>query len=121
VIALGSLRIVNIKPGRMSGYSTSLTIEGLFTRTGVSIWCERILESEVSWAFKLGAGPDAEFPTAGGSEPEPTLLGARDSVEPDWTMDSSGVWGCRWTGAIVGATVDVEHVDRLSVRRVVVD
>ncbi|HEX6599537.1 MAG TPA: o-succinylbenzoate synthase, partial [Gemmatimonadaceae bacterium] len=53
MIALGSGRIVNIKPGRVGGYSASLAIHDLCMRAGVPVWCGGMLESGVGRAYKV--------------------------------------------------------------------
>jgi O-succinylbenzoate synthase len=50
---LGACRIVNMKVGRVGGYSQALAIHDLCLRRGVPLWCGGMLESGIGRAHNL--------------------------------------------------------------------
>ncbi|HEX6598092.1 MAG TPA: o-succinylbenzoate synthase, partial [Gemmatimonadaceae bacterium] len=119
MIALGSGRIVNIKPGRVGGYSASLAIHDLCMRAGVPVWCGGMLESGVGRAYNVALASLPNFRLPGDLSPSKRYW-ERDLVEPEWTMDSVGCVGVPLGRAGIGVGVDVERVEGLTVRREVV-
>ena len=63
-IALGSCRIVNIKPGRVGGYLESRRIHDLCRANGIAVWCGGMLESGIGRAgnVALAALPGFTLP-----------------------------------------------------------
>jgi o-succinylbenzoate synthase len=53
MLALGSGRIINIKPGRVGGFTNSLAIHDLCARAGIPVWCGGMLESGVGRAHNV--------------------------------------------------------------------
>jgi O-succinylbenzoate synthase len=119
MIALGSGRIVNIKPGRVGGYSASLAIHDLCMRAGVPVWCGGMLESGVGRAYKVALASLPNFTLPGDLSPS-LRYWERDLVEPEWTMDAVGCVAVPLERAGIGVGVDVERVEGLTVRREVV-
>jgi o-succinylbenzoate synthase len=52
-LALGSCRILNMKVGRVGGYSQALPIHDLCVERGVPLWCGGMLESGIGRAHNL--------------------------------------------------------------------
>jgi O-succinylbenzoate synthase len=52
-LELGSCRLINIKVGRVGGYSQALPIHDLCYRRGVPVWCGGMLESGIGRAHNL--------------------------------------------------------------------
>jgi O-succinylbenzoate synthase len=61
MIALGSGRVVNVKPGRVGGFAQSLAIHDLCARHDVPVWCGGMLESGVGRAYNVAL---ASLPTS---------------------------------------------------------
>ena len=69
MIALGSGRIVNIKPGRVGGLPASKAIHDLCRSAGVPVWCGGMLESGIGRALQRRARVAAELSLPGDLSP----------------------------------------------------
>lgn len=114
MIALGSGRIVNIKPGRVGGLAVSRAIHDVCARSGVPVWCGGMLESGIGRAYNVALASLANFSLPGDLSPSARYWD-RDIVTPEWTMDADGMVGVpRGTG--IGVSLDREFIDSLVVR-----
>ena len=120
MIALGSGRIVNIKPGRVGGFSSSLAIHDLCKAHGVPVWCGGMLESGVGRAYNIALASLPNFTLPGDLSPSARYW-ERDIVTPEWTMDREGMVKVPRDQPGLGVTVDVARVDELTVRRETLD
>jgi len=118
MITLGSGRIVNVKPGRVGGFSESKAIHDLCLRNGVPVWCGGMLESGVGRAYNVALASLEGFTLPGDVSPSARYW-AQDVVEPEWTMDD-GMVEVPWERPGIGVTVDVERIEALTVRSEVV-
>src|SRR5258705_9480813 len=89
MITLGAGRIVNIKPGRVGGFTASLAIHDLCTRHGIPVWCGGMLESGVGRAHNVALASLPNFTFPGDLSPSERYW-TRDIVDPEWTMDTEG-------------------------------
>ena len=80
MIALGSGKIINIKPGRVGGFTASKAIHDLCADSGIPVWCGGMLESGIGRAHNVALASLPNFSLPGDSEPERALLGARHRV-----------------------------------------
>ena len=90
MIALGSGRIVNIKPGRVGGFAASIAIHDICQRAGVPVWCGGMLESGIGRAYNVALASLPNFSLPGDLSPSARYW-ARDIVSPEWTMDADGM------------------------------
>ncbi|MEJ7809479.1 MAG: o-succinylbenzoate synthase [Gemmatimonadaceae bacterium] len=116
MIALGSGRIVNIKPGRVGGFAVSRAIHDLCREHGVPVWCGGMLESGVGRAYNVALASLPNFSLPGDLSPSARYW-ERDIVTPEWTMDADGMVHVPRTDPGIGVTVDVDRVENLTVRR----
>jgi len=116
MITLGAGRIVNIKPGRVGGFTASLAIHDLCARHGVPVWCGGMLESGVGRAYNVAVASLANFTIPGDISPSARYW-KRDIVTPEWTMDGAGTIQVPHDRPGLGVAVDVNRVDDLTVRR----
>ena len=120
MIAMGSGRIVNIKPGRVGGFGVSRAIHDLCQRNGVPVWCGGMLESGIGRAHNVALASLPNFTLPGDLSPSGRYW-ARDIVKPEWTMDSEGMVHVPLDRPGLGVTIDVDRIDDLTVRREVLD
>jgi O-succinylbenzoate synthase len=120
MIALGSGRIVNIKPGRVGGFSVSKRIHDLCARNGVPVWCGGMLESGVGRAYNVALASLPNFTLPGDLSPSARYW-ERDVVHPEWTMDAEGMVHVPRTRPGLGVEPDVDRIDDLTVRREVLE
>ena len=116
MLALGSGRIVNIKPGRVGGFASSRRIHDACARGGVPVWCGGMLESGIGRAYNVALASLPNFSLPGDLSPSARYW-ERDIVEPEWTMDREGWVKVPRSAPGIGVTVDERWIDDLTVRR----
>lgn len=114
MIRLGSGRIVNIKPGRVAGFTASKAIHDLCEANDVPVWCGGMLESGIGRACNVALASLPNFTIPGDVSPS-SRYWARDIVSPEWTMDGDG-WVDVPEGPGLGVEVDRERIDALTVQ-----
>jgi O-succinylbenzoate synthase len=115
MIALGSGRIINIKPGRVGGFSCAIAIHDLARRHGIPVWCGGMLESGVGRAHNVALASLPNFTLPGDLSPSARYW-ERDIVKPEWTMDADGMVAVPLDGPGLGVEVDRDRVEELTVR-----
>ncbi len=115
MVTLGAGRIINIKPGRVGGFTQSLAIHDFCTESGVPVWCGGMLESGIGRAYNVALASLPNFTLPGDLSPSARYW-ARDIIEPEWTMDADGMVDVPLHSPGIGVTVDRERVDALTVR-----
>ena len=115
MITLASGRIINIKPGRVGGFTASRAIHDLCADHGVPVWCGGMLESGVGRAYNVALASLPNFTLPGDISPSARYW-ERDIVVPEFTMDDGLI--AVPTGAGIGVEVDRDRVEDLTVRAV---
>ena len=115
MITLASGRIVNIKPGRVGGFSVSRGIHNVCELHGLPVWCGGMLESGVGRAYNVALASLPNFKLPGDLSPSARYW-ERDIVTPEWTMDAEGMVGVPRATPGIGVTVDMDRIDALTVR-----
>lgn len=116
MIALGSARMLNLKPGRVGGFVESLAIHDRCARAGIPVWCGGMLESGIGRAYNVALASLPNFSEPGDLSPS-SRYWARDVVTPPWTMSDEGFVTVPLDRPGIGVDVDVDIVDNLTVRR----
>ena len=115
MVAFGSGRIVNLKPGRVGGLSDSLAIHRLCQGASIPLWCGGMLETGIGRAYNVALASLAGFTLPGDISPSARYW-RRDIVDPEWVMHDGEVT-VPFDRPGLGVTVDRERIDRLTVRR----
>jgi O-succinylbenzoate synthase len=115
MIQLGSGRIVNIKPGRVGGFTVARAIHDVCAAASVPVWCGGMLETGIGRAYNVALASLPNFSLPGDLSPSARYW-ARDIVTPEWTMDGEGMVRVPRDRPGLGVSVDVEMIERLSVR-----
>ena len=115
MIALGSGRIVNIKPGRVGGYTVSRRIHDTCAQSSIPVWCGGMLESGIGRAYNIALASLPNFRLPGDLSPSARYW-TRDVVTPEWTMDVNGMVTVPHDRPGIGVEVDHERIDALTVR-----
>jgi O-succinylbenzoate synthase len=116
MIALGSGRIINIKPGRVGGFTASRAIHDVCQAAGVPVWCGGMLESGVGRAYNVALASLPNFSLPGDLSPS-SRYWARDIVDPEWTMNAEGMVPVPREKPGLGVRVDLDRIDSITVRR----
>jgi O-succinylbenzoate synthase len=120
MIALRSGRIINIKPGRVGGFTVSKRIHDLCARHGIPVWCGGMLESGVGRAYNVALASLPNFSLPGDLSPSARYW-ERDVVTPEWTMDAEGMVRVPRAQPGLGVEPDVDRIEDLTVRREVLE
>ena len=115
MVTLGAGRIVNIKPGRVGGFASSLAIHDYCEQHGVPVWCGGMFESGVGRAYNVALASLPNFTKPGDVSPSARYW-ARDIVTPEWTMDPDGTTRVPLDQPGIGVTVDRGRIEELTVR-----
>ncbi len=115
MIELASGRIVNIKPGRVGGFSVSMAIHDLCAGAGVPVWCGGMLESGIGRAYNVALASLPNFSLPGDLSPSARYWD-RDVVMPEWTMDAEGMVRVPHDRPGLGVTIDHDFLESLTVR-----
>jgi O-succinylbenzoate synthase len=116
MVTLGAGRIVNIKPGRVGGFTQSIAIHDFCEASGVPVWCGGMLESGVGRAYNVALGSLSNFKKPGDTSPSARYW-AQDVVIPEWKMNGDGRMHVPLSRPGIGVDIDVDRVDHLTVRR----
>ncbi|MGH7446806.1 MAG: o-succinylbenzoate synthase, partial [Longimicrobiales bacterium] len=120
MIELGSGRIVNIKPGRVGGFSSSLAIHDLCVQHAIPVWCGGMLESGIGRAYNVALATLPGFTIAGDLSPSARYW-ERDIVTPEWTLDADGMMRVPVDRPGIGVTVAEDRIEDMTVRRETID
>jgi o-succinylbenzoate synthase len=115
MITLGSGRIVNIKPGRVGGFTASRAIHDVCERADIPVWCGGMLESGIGRAYNVALASLPNFRLPGDLSPSARYW-ERDIVAPEWTMDADGMVTVPFDRPGLGVTIDTDRVEALTVR-----
>jgi o-succinylbenzoate synthase len=116
MIELGAGKIINIKPGRVGGFTVSKAIHDICERNKIPVWCGGMLESGVGRAYNVALASLPNFSLPGDLSPSKRYW-ERDVVIPEWTMDDDGMVSVPRDEPGIGIAVDVARVDELTVKR----
>jgi o-succinylbenzoate synthase len=115
MIALGSGRIVNIKPGRVGGFAASIAIHDICARAGIPVWCGGMLESGVGRAHNVALASLPNFTLPADISPSARYW-KEDVVTPEWTMGRDGLIQVPHDRPGLGVAVSPGRLVRLTTR-----
>jgi O-succinylbenzoate synthase len=116
MIALGSGKIINIKPGRVGGFAASKAIHDICRDAGIPVWCGGMLECGIGRAYNVALASLPNFSLPGDLSPSARYW-AHDVVSPEWTMDANGMVAVPRGRPGLGVDVDVGMIESLTTRR----
>ena len=117
----GSCRIINLKIGRVGGYSEALAIHDLCFAKGIPVWCGGMLESGIGRAHNIALASLPGF-TLPGDISASSRYFARDVIVPPVTVSANGLVDVPQDPGL-GFDVDqdyleanTEHVERIKIK-----
>jgi O-succinylbenzoate synthase len=115
-LELGSGRIINIKVGRVGGFTEALAIHDVAQSHGVPVWCGGMLETGIGRAqnIALSSLPNFSLP---GDVSASSRYWSEDIIEPPVTVSAHGEIDVPWHKPGRGYELDHERVDAETVRR----
>ncbi len=114
MVALGSGRIVNIKPGRVGGLNASVAIHDFCREESIPVWCGGMLESGIGRGYNVALAALANFTIPGDVSPS-SRYWERDIVHPEWEMNRDGTMTVPMDRPGTGVEVDRDRVEDLTV------
>ena len=114
MLTLRAGRIINIKPGRVGGFSESRAIHDLCRKSGIPVWCGGMLESGIGRAYNVALASLPGFKIPGDTSPSARYW-ERDIVDPEWAMDADGTMAVPRDRPGIGVTVNEDRIDDLTV------
>jgi o-succinylbenzoate synthase len=115
-LELGSCRIINIKVGRVGGYSEALGIHDLCVSRKIPVWCGGMLESGIGRAHNIALASLKGF-TLPGDISASSRYFERDLISPEVVVAADGTVAVP-DGKGLGFEVDLDLIKRLTETRV---
>jgi O-succinylbenzoate synthase len=114
-LELGSGRIINIKVGRVGGFTEAIAVHDVAQKHGVPVWCGGMLETGIGRAqnIALSSLPNFSLP---GDVSASKRYWAEDVIEPEVTVSAQGEIVVP-TSAGRGYDVVRERVEKITVKR----
>jgi O-succinylbenzoate synthase len=112
---LGSGKIINLKLGRVGGFTEARRIHDFAVAHGIPVWCGGMLESGVGRAHNIALSTLPGF-TLPGDVSASERYWEEDIIEPPVTVTSRGVIEAPM-GAGIGYQVNERRIESLVVRR----
>jgi O-succinylbenzoate synthase len=114
-IDMESCRIINIKVGRVGGFSEAIAVHNAAAERGVPVWCGGMLETGIGRAHNIALSSLQNFSLPGDVSASKRYWD-EDIVEPEITVSSSGEIVVP-TGVGSGFAVMRNRIDALTVRQ----
>jgi O-succinylbenzoate synthase len=114
-IDMESCRILNIKVGRVGGFSEAIAVHNAAAERGIPVWCGGMLETGIGRAHNIALSSLENFSLPGDVSASARYW-AEDIIEPEVTVSAKGeIEVPRGIGS--GYTVLRDHIEALTVRR----
>jgi len=110
-LALGAAGVVNIKPGRVGGFTEAVRIHDLCADAGIPVWCGGMLETGIGRAHNvaLASLPNFRYPADLSASDR---YWDRDVIEPPFTLEPDGTLLVPRRGGL-GVDIDERFLDAL--------
>jgi O-succinylbenzoate synthase len=113
-IALGACKIINIKLGRVGGYTGARKIHDLCQQNGIPVWCGGMLESGIGRAHNIALSTLPNF-TLPGDVSASRRYWVEDIVEPEVVVSPQGTIRVP-SGPGIGFEPRVDRIEKLTTR-----
>lgn len=114
-IELGACKIINIKLGRVGGYTVARRIHDLCQRNSVPVWCGGMLESGIGRAHNISLSTLPNF-TLPGDVTASRRYWDEDIIEPEVTVSGQGTIRVP-SGPGIGYEPRRDRIEKLTVRK----
>lgn len=88
-LELGSGRIINIKVGRVGGFTEAIAVHDIAQKQGVAVWCGGMLETGIGRAHNIALSSLPNFSLPGDVSASRRYW-SEDIIEPEVTVSSAG-------------------------------
>jgi O-succinylbenzoate synthase len=113
-IELGACKIINIKLGRVGGYTVARRIHDLCQQHGIPVWCGGMLESGIGRAHNIALSTLPNF-TLPGDVTASKRYWEEDIIDPEVTVSPQGTIRVP-LGPGIGFAPRLDRIEKLTVR-----
>ncbi|WP_348268600.1 o-succinylbenzoate synthase [Edaphobacter paludis] len=114
-IDMESCRIINIKVGRVGGFSEAIAVHNAAAERGIPVWCGGMLETGIGRAHNIALSSLSNF-SLPGDVSSSSRYWSQDIIEPEVTVNKKGeIVVPTSTGS--GYNIHRERIEALTVRR----
>lgn len=114
-IELDSCRVINIKPGRVGGFTESKLIHDYCASKNIPVWCGGMLESGIGRAGNVALASLPNFTLPGDISASKRYY-KEDIVEPEFIVNQDGTMNVP-TKPGIGVEVNMKMLEKVTVRR----
>jgi o-succinylbenzoate synthase len=114
-IDMESCRIINIKVGRVGGFSEAIAVHNAAAERGIPVWCGGMLETGIGRAHNIALSSLQNFSLPGDVSASKRYW-TEDIIEPEVTVSSAGEIEVP-DGIGSGFAVRRDRIEELTVRR----
>jgi O-succinylbenzoate synthase len=114
-LELGSGGIINIKVGRVGGFTEAIAVHDVAVEFGVPVWCGGMLETGIGRAHNIALSSLPNFSLPGDVSASKRYW-SEDVIEPEVTVSAEGTIVVPTTPGN-GFAVQPERIERITVRR----
>lgn len=114
-IDMESCRIINIKVGRVGGFSEAIAVHNVAEERGIPVWCGGMLETGIGRAHNIALSSLPNFSLPGDVSAS-SRYWSQDIIEPEVTVDKKGMIAIP-TAVGMGYNIDRDGIEALTVRR----
>ena len=114
-IELDSCRVINIKPGRVGGFTESKLIHDYCASKNIPVWCGGMLESGIGRAGNVALASLSNFTLPGDISASKRYY-KQDIVEPEFIVNKDGTMDVP-TKPGIGVDINMKTLDKVTVRK----
>jgi O-succinylbenzoate synthase len=114
-IELDSCRVINIKPGRVGGFTESKLIHDYCASRNIPIWCGGMLESGIGRAGNVALASLPNFTLPGDISASKRYY-KEDIVEPEFTVNKDGTMDVP-TNPGIGVELNLKRLEQATVHK----
>ena len=114
-LELGSCKIINLKLGRVGGFTSAIEIHDLCRSRRVPVWCGGMLESGIGRAHNIAMSSLAGF-TLPGDVSASRRYWAEDIIDPEVVVSAQGTISVPEASGL-GFVPNLERIERATVRK----
>jgi O-succinylbenzoate synthase len=118
-IELGACRIINIKVGRVGGFSEAIAVHDVCRKNNIPVWCGGMLETGIGRAHNIALSTLPNF-TLPGDVSASKRYWKEDIIDPEVTVSSSGFIQFDRSKPGRGFEIKKDLIEKLTVRKEVV-
>jgi len=114
-IEAGACKIINIKLGRVGGFTSAKQVHDVCRARNIPVWCGGMLESGIGRAHNIAMSTLPGFMLPGDVSASQRYW-REDIIDPEVTVSASGTIHVRQTPGL-GYTPNLERIERATVRK----